>query len=436
LYVVVDQVRGAGVAVRQLRGVARWRLVALVAGLLALTVKVTVAIRTSGTTDVLLWQSFADSVRLNGPVGIYGHEFALPYNHAPLSGWLLVLINWTTDHIGGSLPLLIRLPASVADVVTGLVVFELLLRTGRTARAAATAATLVVLSPILLIISGFHGNTDALFVMFALLAGYLVVARGWCGWAGAALGVALSVKLVPVVLVPTLAVLVLRSGRWGWARFAGGLVAVMGPLWLPVVLTRWAPFSRDVLGYAGVPLRQWGPVQFLRTLGAPSSVEELIAGPGRFLILALCAGLPAWLAWRRRDAAIPAIGLSLVLFLLLTPAFGMQYLAWGLAASYLVGPWVGSAYNLFGSVFAVAVYDYWNLAPPWRWDLAPGKPMRTVDLVLQVPAWLALAAVAVTGLRGLRRPALRVPAQPAGWPSPPLDGPTVDTPLVTGRHRA
>jgi hypothetical protein len=418
---------------RRLRSdvVVRCRVLVLAVGLLALAVKVATAANTFGTTDVQLWQQFADSVRQNGPVGIYGHQFLLVYNHPPLSGWLLLLINWTIDHVGGSLPLLIRVPASVADVVTGLLVFELV-RTRRSAREAAVAAALVVLSPILLIISGFHGNTDPVFVMFSLLCGYLVLVRRWTGWAGAALGLALSVKLVPVVLVPTVAVLLFRIGRWAWARFAGGLLAVMVPLWLPVVLTRWGPFRQDVLGYAGVPLRQWGPVQFLRWLGAPSQVETLIAGPGRFLILAVCAGIPALLAWRRPAAAVPAFGLALVLFLLLTPAFGMQYLAWGFAAAYLVSTWAATAYNLFGSIFAVAVYDYWNSAPPWRWDVAPGQPMRPLDLRLQVPAWLALASVAVVGVLLLRR---YVPRHLPPRPRPVPEKSTVDEHALAARGR-
>ena len=237
-------------------GVRRWRLAVLFAGLVALTLKLTIAAHTWGTTDVFLWKSFADSVRVNGPVGIYGQHFDLVYNHAPLSGWMLVVINALTDHSGLSFPFLIRVPASVADVATGLLVFEFV-RRRRPVREAAIAAILTVLSPILIIVSGFHGNTDPVFVMLAILSAYLLAVRGQAVLGGLAFGLALSVKLVPVVVVPTLVVLLLRAGRRTAVRYLAGVAAIMLPLWLPVVLTRWTEFNRDVLGYAGVPLRQW-----------------------------------------------------------------------------------------------------------------------------------------------------------------------------------
>jgi hypothetical protein len=377
--------------------VVRWRLLVLGVALAICAVKLAIASNTFGTTDVFLWRDFAASVRENGPIGIYGHQFTLVYNHAPLSGWLLVALNWLTDHGFGGFPTLIRIPASLADIVTAILVFELVRRT-RTIRAAGTAGLLVALSPILIVISGFHGNTDPVFVMFVLLAVYLIVGRGWYGLAGASYALAVSVKLVPVVVAPTIAVLLVRAGwrKVGW--FAIGSAVVVLPLWVPVIVTRWSAFRHDVLAYAGVDLRQWGLVQLLRWLGLSPVGEAFLAGPGRFVILAGCALLPAILLWRRPDAAAPATGLALVMFLLLTPAFGMQYTSWAIAAAYLVGGWSATAYNLFGSLFVVVVYDHWNSAYPWHWNVAPGKPFRDKEMFLQVPVWLALFAVTVVGL--------------------------------------
>ena len=138
----------------------RWRLVVLGAALLTTVVKLVIAASTFGTTDVLLWRDFAQSVRENGPVGIYGHQFLLVYNHAPLSGRLLVAINWLTVHGFGGFPTLIRVPASVADVATTVLVFELV-RLYRSVGQAGIAAVLVAVSPMLIIVSGFHGSRPA-----------------------------------------------------------------------------------------------------------------------------------------------------------------------------------------------------------------------------------------------------------------------------------
>lgn len=364
--------------------------------------KFIIASSTFGTTDVFLWRDFAQSVRENGPIGIYGHKFVLVYNHAPLSGWLLVVLNWLTDHGFGGFSTLIRLPASLADIATSVLVFELV-RTVRSLRQATVAGLAVAVSPILIVVSGFHGNTDPVFVMFTLLAVYLILVRGWVGLAGAAYGLALSVKIVPVVVAPVLAFLVLRTGWRRFGLFTAGLATIMLPLWLPVLVLRWNAFIHDVLLYSGVELRQWGLVQFLRWLGLGADGEAFLAGPGRFGILVVCAFLPVLLAWRRPPASAAAVGLALVLFLLLTPAFGMQYLSWAVAGAYLISNWAASAYNLFGSLFVVVVYDHWNSAYPWAWNVAPGKPFRAKEMFLQVPAWAALCAVVVSGLLLLRR---------------------------------
>ena len=54
-------------------------------------------------------------------------------------------------------------------------------------------------------------------------------------------------------------------------------------------------------------------------------------------------------------------------------------------------------------MFAVTVYDNWNNALPWHWNVAGGQAFRTKDLLLEIPVWLSLAAVAVAGLALFRR---------------------------------
>ena len=122
--------------------------------------------------------------------------------------------------------------------MTALLVFELV-RLVRSPRDAAVAAVLVVWSPVLFVISGFHGNTDPVFVMFALLSVYLLVVRGWALAAGVAFGIAVSIKLVPVVLVPLLVVVLVRLGWRRVGAFAGGGAIVFVLLWLPVLVSRW-----------------------------------------------------------------------------------------------------------------------------------------------------------------------------------------------------
>jgi len=378
----------------------RMRLGVVLAAAVATVLKLEIAARTFGTNDVHYWGAFAAGVRRFGPVGVYGHDFRVPvYNHGPLAGWILEAINRVLDLGILSFPFLIRVPACLADFVTSLLVFELVRRV-RPVREAAAAGVLVVWSPVLFAVSGFHGNTDPVFVMFALLAVYLLVVRGWALAAGIAFGLAVSVKLVPIVLVPVLVVVLVRLGWRRLAAFAGGGAVVFCLLWLPVILNRWHDFRKQVLGYGG-SAREWGLPQLLTWAHLPGAAAWL-AGPGRFVIL-LASGLAAAaVAWRRPGAVVPAAGLAFVLFLVLSPAFGMQYLVWGLAAAYLIDTRAATAYNAAASVFVVVVYDHWNHAFPWHWYDAWADPFLPRELVLMVLTWALLAVVAVVGLGLLR----------------------------------
>jgi uncharacterized membrane protein len=364
-----------------------------------------VAANTYGSLDVRYFTEFAQGVREFGPIGIYGHEFTEQYNHPPLIGWLLLAIAWLVDHDVAGLPMLIRIPPALADLVTAVLIFELV-RRRRTVRDATVAGLLVAASPALVVISGFHGNTDPVFVMFTLLAVYLLaVPRGAAGTAaaGAAIALALSVKLVPIVVVPVLLLAVVRMGRRRVAAFAAGSGAVFLILWAPVVLSRWAEFRADVLGYSGVVGRSsWGIVQFATWLGFPDAAVDALTGPGRFGVLLVSAAVPVGLLLLRPTALAPAAALALVLFLLLCTTFGMQYLVWPLAAAYLIGTAAATAYNVVVSALVVVVYDYWNGAYPWNWYYAHPRVFRPAELALAALAWVALALVVVEAGRLLR----------------------------------
>lgn len=381
----------------------RLRLVVLGIAVVATAFKLYVAANTFGTNDVISWQTFSEGVRQFGPVNMYGHDFYSLYNHPPMSGRMLVGINWLVDRNVAEFIFLIKVPAVLADLVTALLVFELV-RLRRPVVEAAAAGALVVCSPALVVVSGFHGNTDPLFVMFALLSVYLLVVKRWATAAGVAFALSLSIKLIPIVLVPTLLVILIRLGWRRLLTFAVGGAVVFLLLWLPVVLNRWTEFSRDVLGYEGITPREWGLSQFFTWANAPTGVTDWFDGPGRFVVLLLCSLLPAIMAWRRPLTFAPtAAGMALAIFLLLSPAFGMQYLVWPLAALYFINFWTATVYNIATSTFILVVYSYWTLEPLGDWWIGYGKWFRDGDLVLMVITWATLAAAVVAGLVMSRR---------------------------------
>jgi hypothetical protein len=171
----------------------------------------------------------------------------------------------------------------------------------------------------------------------------------------------------------------------------------MLPLWGPVLLRRWQPFRQDVLLYAGNPVRQWGLYEFAHLAHEPTSAITFLTGHGRFLALLFSALLPALLLYWRRDAALPAIGLSLALFLLLSPAFATQYMTWPLAAAYLIDLGAATLYNLSAGALLAEVYNRWNGGRPW--DVARSRPLLPKEVAALAVVWVLLLLVVIAGLR-------------------------------------
>jgi Dolichyl-phosphate-mannose-protein mannosyltransferase len=376
--------------------IQRRRLFVFTAAIATTSVKLRLAATTYGTTDVSFWRSFAASVHKLGPISIYSTHYSVPYNHPPLIGWFLVAVNAAASH-GPSLRFLIRVPASLADVVTALLVFELV-RVRRGPAEATLAGTVVACSPVLIVISGFHGNTDPAFVMFILLSAYLIVHDRPLG-AGASAAISISIKLVPIVALPVIAA-ALWHHRRRLLRATVGFLLVLVPLWAPVVFDQWAGFKRNVLDYSGIAPKatQWGIVDAARHLHQTWLVDALV-GPGRFFALGVSALVPAYVVLKRPDAVATAVALSLTLFLLLTTNFGTQYLAWAAAAVLLLDVWGGIAYNLTAGVLLIVTYTHWTNGFPWYQAharrLTPGQEQGG-GLV-----WAVLLICALLGIRRL-----------------------------------
>ena len=380
-------------------------------------VRLYLAATSGGVDDVYFWFEFADGVREHGPIGIYGHPFTMQYNHPPLAGWFLVLVNAGSD-LGINMAYLVRIPSSLADAVTCWLVYRLLTdRVGP--RWAAAAAAGIALSPALVVISGYHGNTDPVFVALVLLAFHLLTRRERPFGAGVCIALAISLKLVPVVALPWLLFLAFRLGRATLVRLVCGGALVFAVLWVPVLLLAWPEFRDNVLGYAGVPLRQWGPGEILQWLGHPGADAWLGAHAAGAALVASC--VPFIARWTRRESQDSVgLGLSLVSMLLLTPAFGMQYLAWGLAAAYLVsvrGAWL---FNVAASIFVLQVYARWSGGgPPWEWGAGGASALTVGELLLMTLTWTSLLVVWIQGLLPVRAELRdREPAQPVPVPVP------------------
>ena len=377
----------------------RARLVVLLVGLTAFQAKLLISVGTYGTQDIHTWIAFAQGVSQRGPVGVYEIDFGrlnnTLYNHPPLVGYYLEVLN-TLSQWGIPVRVAIRAVSSAADVISGVLVFEILRR--RTSLLRSTISGLAVAaSPVLFVISGYHGNTDPVFIMLVLLGSFLMINKRMALLGGVALGLATGIKLVPIVVLPTIAVYLVRHHRDLLIRAVAGFAVTFTVTWGPTILTQWGGLQRSVLGYAGINDRPWGLVRFADGLGW-SWLSQFMIGPGRFIVVLLCALVPAALTWHRRELAIESVAMSLVAFLIFSPAFAVQYLAWAVAAAYLLDIWSATLYNLLGGLLLYQVYNHWNGGLPW-FQMARGQPFTPYQVALAAILWAVLISVLIRGAR-------------------------------------
>ena len=144
---------------------------------------------------------------------------------------VLHALSWLAAITGLPFAFWLRLPAIVADAANLWLVWKLL---GERVREQSIFWALVLLAaaPTLILISGFHGNTDSAVMFFVLLSVYLVEKDASPWLAGAALGLAHCVKVFPLIAAP--AILLYLSG---WSRRIKFCAAAA-----LVILVAWSPF--------------------------------------------------------------------------------------------------------------------------------------------------------------------------------------------------
>jgi len=263
-------------------------------------------------------------------------------------------------------PLAFKLAFVAFDLAALAIVAALLRGRGLPLRWAAFHA----LSPVALVAFAAEGHFDSLMVAAVAAAAWLAAARR-PGAAGAALALAVHVKLLAVVAAPFL---LLRLGR----RSAGGF-ALAG---LALAL----PFAGQLPGfYHG--LRAFATERAFN--GAGYQILEL-AGLERASIVPILAGLLAlallarWLQARREAAWEDDwlwCGAALLLF---SPTFHFWYLAWLLPAIAVNPSLAWLAFGI-GQAAYFLVWDNWASAGVWDLALWQSALLWLPLLILGVP---------------------------------------------------
>lgn len=383
---------------------ALWALVAA-----GFALRLLFACTTWGTGDTVSYIRFAYSFEKVGLFASYANDPLL--NHPPLP----VVMSWfalrVARHDGFGFAIVFRIAVVMADFASAMLLRHIFQSRGAGNRIALAVAAMYAWNPCAALVSGYHCNTDPVIAMLTLLAVYLLQDRGRPLLGGLALGLAINIKLIPVLLIPSL-LLTSRSRREALLFIAG--LAVMAIPFLPPLLKETA-FRNHVLGYTSSP-DPWGILLLLR-LAFPAGIDptsgEVVAPNhpavlynhwGRWVVI---AGVIVWSVAARRAGRFDRYRVAAVtyaLLLVLAPGFGVQYLVLLAPLLYVTASArFANVYGIASGAFLIAAYYYyWDGG--WPISSMFSRPFPNPLVAFGLAPWglliwflVAIAPRAVTG---------------------------------------
>lgn len=369
----------------------QWRVAILSTAAAALICKILLALDTYGTNDMYAWERFLLGARY---LGVSLYRAAGDFNHPPFLIHVLAVLGWLERATGLPFAFWLRFAGSLADVGSLWLVWKIL---GPRIQEPPIARAFLLLAgaPVPIMVSGFHGNTDPILMGFLLLSVWLTMKDlDWA--AGAAFGLAMSIKIVPVILIPVM-FFYWRTYRQR-IRFFASAGAVLLMAWSPFLFQDTGQILGQVFQYKSL-YGHWGISYLLlhlaQAIPALAWLNTAFEQAGTYVTLALISVLSWWMnRTENRPRLFLQAGAVFFLFLSLSGGFGVQYLAW-------LAPWVvelgavpAAIFYASSGVFLFLVYNYWAQGLPWY--LADsnrvGDWQGYMDL-FQLLCWLSVAAV-------------------------------------------
>jgi hypothetical protein len=252
-------------------------------------------------------------------------------------------------------------------------------------------------------IAGFHGNTDPTMIFFVLLAVVLGQQKRPAWQVGLAFGMAMNFKIVPVVLLP-----IFLLSLPGWRqRFAFGMAAITAIVVasLPYILIEPGFIVRRLFSYGSI-YGQWGIPSLLGAL--PPQLAWLNAMyniVGKYVMLVAVGSVPLWLRYlaRERPSLFEQCAAAFLIFMVLTPGFGVQYLVWVVPWMIVAGFLPALLFFAASGAFLFAYYTFFAGGIPWYTAFAvPEYPLPSYIMAVGIVCWLTIVIALVCMLRSLR----------------------------------
>jgi hypothetical protein len=335
----------------------RWLKYVVRAAAISFAVKIYLALTTYGTNDVLSWELFLTINRLHGGMGLYYK--VEQFNHPPFVIHLLSFLGSLRELILIPFPFWLRLPAIFADVAAVILVWKLLIIADLPKRDP-WALFFMALCPTSIMTSGFHGNTDPVMICLVLLSVYLIEKNASPWLAGIAMGFAINVKVVPVILLPAILLYLPNNNKRAYFLLATVTTFVITSL--PYIMEDPFFILVRVFGYSSIS-GQW-EVSWIFNLLVPqltSSSTLLLINSGKIVVMAAILAVSLWMnRGCHRPALFVQLGFVMFIFMSLAPGFGIQYLAWLVPWVVGHGTTITITYYSVSGLFQFLVYNFWS----------------------------------------------------------------------------
>jgi glycosyl transferase family 87 len=377
----------------------------LAAGILAAALKIYCAATTFGSCDVPIIHRFGQIVDAFGLD--YMYRLDRHFNHPPITGEFFGLLYhfavWLTPPaphaVPRSFPFLLRLPSIIADALALLVLLRVHQKTGKPP---VWALILFALSPVALMVSGFHGNVDPIMVCLLLMATYFCVEDS-VSLSALFLALACGIKIIPLFLVPAFFFFWLNRGARPALKFAIVFGCSCLVVWSEALIGSPSYFFRNVLGYpsysGGWGITYWC-VFFLDTFHFDVSPQSLncllpLLTALKIVVVALAIGL-GW--FRRKQSAtgfLGTVGLCWICFAIFTPGFVPYYLVWMAPFVLLYSARWYAVLTAASSIYLFAYYNMMSHGMPWNASDSSVPPAWNDWGIIP---WFVLVAIAICAL--------------------------------------
>lgn len=348
-----------------------------------------------GSNDVVNWFFSAERILNLGLIRAYESD---PYlNNPPLISLVVAELLRLSRLIGVPFPILLRSIGILGEVLSIALVAHVGYLTGGI-RHGILLGLIVALNPLSVLVTGYHGHTDGLVGGFVFLSFYLAAIYQQYGLAGFALGLAMNVKLIPLVLWPAL-FFSIPSARGRFLSTAGLSVAL-----IPFLVAWWlggAMFFSRVFGYRSI-LDYWGLQTFLiifksqnpHWAGFFDAIISFYQQVGPFVILGVVTivNLTVQLSpWQRGAVSFGSMAV-------LAQGFGITYPALAMPLFTVVKPEWAIKYSVVNSLALLATYAHF-LVRRWPWQSVHIGSSPKLSVLCMFFMWVMLLMFVVAQLR-------------------------------------